>query len=41
MLQQWENADHDLGLIQELYSTFFGFLLHYHGDFLKGSYEIR
>lgn len=40
MLEEWEAAPRNLGLIKEIHTTFCGFILHYHGDSLKAPYQI-
>lgn len=40
MLQAWRDAEHNLGLLQECYQTFFGFLVQGHGGLLKKSFQV-
>jgi hypothetical protein len=40
MLKKWEDGENDLGLIDDIYRTFFGFIVQYHGDHLKKSFRI-
>lgn len=40
MLKEWEDAEHNLGLLKECYRTFFNFLVQGHGGFLKKSFQV-
>ena len=40
MLKKWEDAEHNLGLLEELYPTFFNFVVQYHGHYLKKPFQI-
>lgn len=40
MLKEWEDAEHNLGLLKECYRTFFNFLVQGHGGYLKKSFQI-
>lgn len=40
MLKKWEDAEHDIGLLTELYGPFFNFLVQYHGRSLKKTYRV-
>ena len=40
MLNEWKDAEHNLGLLTECYSTFFNFIVQFHERHLEGSYRI-
>jgi hypothetical protein len=40
MLKEWEDAEHNLGLLKECYRTFFNFLVQGHGGYLKKSFQV-
>lgn len=40
MLQEWKDAEHNLGLLSECYRTFFNFIVQFHGRFLSRSYRV-
>jgi len=40
MLQEWKDAEHNLGLLSECYKTFFNFIVQFQGRFLRKSYRI-
>jgi hypothetical protein len=40
MLQEWTDAEHNLGLLSECYKTFFGFIMQFQGRVLGKSYRV-
>ncbi len=40
MLQEWKDAEHNLGLLSECYKTFFNFIVQFQGRFLRKSYQV-
>ncbi len=40
MLQEWRDAEHNLGLLSECYKTFFNFIMQFQGQFLGKSYRV-
>lgn len=40
MLKEWEDAEHNIGLLTECYKTFFNFIVQFHGGFLKKTFRV-